>query len=272
MDRYLHRSLRTFALLTAFLLLPSASPTAHAEGAGVLMRIPSARAGAEIPVFVHATEGAKVAIVLLPGGGGGIGKVSDSGWPDSGNFLVRSAQLFAGSGFNVAIMARASDMNDMNYGFRVSKEHMDDIRRVLQMTKQKFPGPVWLVGTSRGTVSATAAGIALRDEKLIDGIVLTSSVTNYKKTGAVPSQDLDRLTVPVLVMHHERDACNVCRPYEAPAIVKGLKNAPAKKLVMVNGGTNPSGDPCENQHYHGYIGMEPEAVGIIAAWIKNPTN
>ena len=73
-------------------------------------------------------------------------------------------------------------------------------------------------------------------------------------------------------MHHEQDACNVCRPHEAPAIVKGLKNAPVKKLVMVNGGANPQGDPCEAQHYHGYIGMEKEAVGIITDWIKNPTN
>ena len=169
-------------------------------------------------------------------------------------------------------MARASDMNDMDYGFRVSKAHMDDIRRVLEMAKEKFPGPFWLVGTSRGTVSAAAAGIALGDEKLIDGIVLTSSVTKYKKTGAIPSQDLDRLTVPVLAMHHEQDGCDVCRPHEVPAIMNGLKNAPVKKLMMVNGGTNPSGDPCGAQHYHGYIGMEKEAVGVIADWIKHPTN
>ena len=266
----LHCILRIIAMLSV--LLPLASMPAYAEEVGSLMRIPSARAEANVPVFVHATDGAKATLLLLPGGGGGIGKVSDGGWPDSSNFLVRSAPLFAGSGFNVAVMARASDMNDLDYGVRVGKEHIDDIRRVLQMTKQKFPGPVWLVGTSRGTVSAAAAGIALRDEKLIDGIVLTSSVTNYKKTGAVPSLDLDRLNVPVLVMHHEQDACSVCRPHEVPAIVRGLKNAPFKKLVLVNGGANPSGDPCETQHYHGYIGMEKEAVGIIAAWIKSPTN
>jgi hypothetical protein len=261
MQHDLHRILRMIAIVSAF--LPLASTTARAEDAGALMRIPSARADANIPVFVHVTEGAKATVVLLSGGGS---------WPDSSNFLVRSAPLFAGSEFNVAIMARASDMNDLDYGFRVSKEHMDDIRRVLQMCKQKFPGPVWLVGTSRGTVSAAAAGIALRDESLIDGLILTSSVTNYKRTGAVPSRDLDRLMLPVLVMHHQQDACNVCRPHEVPAILKGLKNAPVKKLIMVNGGSNPSEDHCEAMHYHGYIGMEKEAVGIIADWIKNPTN
>jgi len=252
-------------------LLPSL-PAFAAEEVGTLIRVPSARTDAKIPVFVHATEEAKATVVLLSGGGGGIGRVSDGDWPDSGNFVVRSASLFAASGFNVAVMSRASDLNDLDYGVRVGKEHMDDIRRVLQMIKEKFPGPVWLVGTSRGTVSAAAAGIALRDEKLIDGIVLTSSVTDYKKVGAVPGQDLAAIKIPVLVLHHEKDGCRLCAPHEVPGIVNGLKNVPFKKLVMVNGGSNPQGDPCQAQHYHGFIGMEKEAVGIIADWIKRPTN
>ena len=84
-----------------------ASTNAYADEAGNLMRIPSARGDARIPVFVHATEGAKATVVLLPGGAGGMGKVSEGGWPNSSNFLVRSAPLFANSGFNVAVMARA---------------------------------------------------------------------------------------------------------------------------------------------------------------------
>lgn len=49
-----------------------------------------------------------------------------------------------------------------------------------------------------------------------------------------------------------------------------LKNAPVKKLIMVDGGANPVGDPCEGLHWHGYIGMEKETVDIIADWIKHP--
>jgi hypothetical protein len=43
-----------------------------------------------------------------------------------------------------------------------------------------------------------------------------------------------------------------------------------KKLVMVDGGGDPRGDPCEALHWHGFIGMEKEAVDIIGDWIKNP--
>jgi len=41
---------------------------------------------------------------------------------------------------------------------------------------------------------------------------------------------------------------------------------------MVNGGANPTGDACGALHYHGYIGMEKEAVGFITNWIKKPTS
>lgn len=34
----------------------------------------------------------------------------------------------------------------------------------------------------------------------------------------------------------------------------------------------PGGDPCEAQHWHGFIGMEHEVVDQIAGWIKNTLN
>lgn len=52
--------------------------------------------------------------------------------------------------------------------------------------------------------------------------------------------------------------------------MRGLTNAPVKKLVMVNGGSGAQGNPCEALHYHGYIGMEQEAVNVVVGWIRNP--
>ena len=104
------------------------------------------------------------------------------------------------------------------------------------------------------------------------GLVLTSSVLNYKKPGAIPKQDLAAIHIPVLVLHHSKDECVLCRPYEVPAILRGLTNAPVKKEVMVDGGANPSGDVCAALHWHGFIGAEGEAVATIGDWIKHPTN
>lgn len=76
----------------------------------------------------------------------------------------------------------------------------------------------------------------------------------------------------MLVVHHERDACNTCTPWEVRAIAGKLKNAPVKKNVLVNGGAGASGDFCEPMHFHGYIGMEKAVLDLIAAWIEKPVN
>lgn len=103
----------------------------------------------------------------------------------------------------------------------------------------------------------------------MQGLVLTSSVTS-KKTGAIASQNIGSLKIPTLVVHHKYDACKICSPYEASLISSDLKSAPVKKFVMIEGGSNPEGDPCENKHWHGFINFEKETVKIITDWIKNP--
>jgi hypothetical protein len=240
------------------------------DAAGSMVRIPSARDGAQIPVFMHGTTGATATLVLLPGGAGGIGRVGASGWPDGGNFLIRSGPLFAAQGFNVAMVARPSDQTDMGYPFRISADHVSDLTLVLREVRRTWPGPVWLVGTSRGTVSATAAGIALRDAGLVDGIVLTSSIVRSSVTGNVPGLALQALRVPVLVVHHSLDACRFCLPSEVAAVERGLVNSPVHRLLWVDGGEGVTGDPCEAAHYHGFMGVEAKAIGLIADWIRHP--
>lgn len=243
--------------------------TVSSRAADQVIRLES-RPGVKVPVFYMKRDGATATVVLLPGGAGGIGKIED-GKPTGTNFLVRTRDTFADAGLNVAVMSRASDKADLDYPDRVAEDHMTDIKALVDYLKKDAGVPVWLVSTSRGTVSATAAAVKFGNSDL-GGIVLTSSVVNYKKVGAVPTQDLAAIKVPVLVLHHEQDGCAHCRPHEVPAIVKGLKNAPYKKLVMVNGGGNPTGDPCEALHYHGFIGMEKEVVALITDWMKRPTN
>ncbi|MEI6737853.1 MAG: alpha/beta hydrolase [Pseudomonadota bacterium] len=248
-------------LLAALLSFP-------AVAADALVRLET-RAGVVIPVFYMKRDDATATVILLPGGAGGFGQIVD-GKPSGQNFLVRARAYFSEAGLNVAVMGRPSDKNELDYTDRIASAHMEDIKKLVDYLKADSGLPVWLVGTSRGTVSATAAAISFGNENLA-GIVLSSSVVSYKKIGAVPTQDLAAIRIPVLVLHHEKDGCKICAPHEVPAIVKGLKNAPVKKQIMVNAGENPAGDPCEAMHYHGYIGMEKSAVGLITGWIKHPT-
>jgi hypothetical protein len=252
--------------LMAAIALTLLSFTANADGH--LYKIET-RPGVKTTVFWEAREGTTATVFLFPGGGGGFGKVEE-GKPTSNNFLVRSVPHFLANGFNVVIFGRPSDSEGLDYADRISDSHLTDVRAVLAFVKIQSNLPIWIVGTSRGTVSATATVIKLQ-EPSIAGLVLTSSIVSYKKIGAVPTQDLAAIRVPVLVLHHAKDACVHCRPYEVSNILRGLKNAPAKKEIMVDGGSDPTGDPCAALHWHGYIGMEKEAVDMIGNWIKQPS-
>jgi hypothetical protein len=246
-----------------------AAPVFAAEGR--MINVPS-REGVVVPVFWVPQASAPATLVLLSGGTGTIGRLNESGWPASGNFLIRSGKLFAAHGFNLAMVAKPSDLEGLDPHSRVSDRHLEDMHKALRYLKLQSDVPIWLVATSQSTISAAAVAIAERENGLVAGIVLTSSITSYKIPNAVPKLDLDRIRVPVLVMHHENDACFACRAYETSHIYDGLKNAPVKKLLLVNGGGEPRGDPCEPYHHHGYIGMEQAAVDMIAAWIRKPVN
>ena len=255
-----------FRVMIAGLLIALAV-TSHAEG--ILFKVPT-RDGVATTLFWETAPDAKATVFLFPGGGGGFGKFED-GKATGGNVLVRSAPYFLANGFNVAIFGRPNDMDELGWTERTEPKHMTDAAKVLEFVKQKSGLPVWIVGTSRGTVSATAMAINVHDPA-IAGLVLTSSVVRFATPGAVPRQDLKAITLPVLVYHHAKDACKHCQASEAPYIIKGLSNAPVKKLMVVDGGANPTGDECAGQHWHGFIGMEREAINQIADWIKKPIN
>lgn len=251
-------------LLLSLLFIVTAVPSFAAEER--LVRIDT-RPGVFVTVSYIQHAEARATVVLLPGGTGGI--LLRSGPLASSSFLVESRDIFFSSGFNVAVVNKPSDVKDLDFDFRAGPQHVEDLRQVVAYLKKEGGLPVWLVGSSRGTISATAAAIAFGNDELA-GIVLTSSITAWWKNGAVPSQDLKAIRIPVLVLHHEQDACQICMPGQAPRIIQGLTNAPVKKLVVVSGGGPPSGDECTSTHWHGFVGLEQEVVRIIAEWIRKP--
>ena len=218
-------------------------------------------------------------VILLTGGAGGLGY--KNGQVTSQNFLIRSRDLFAAQGFNVIAPGIPSDQRELDYDFRASAEHAEDLQSVVTWAQQQSAAPVWVIGTSRGTISATNLAIAQQKQQQkapstaprqgLAGIVLTASVTAYSKAGAVPTQDLASLRLPVLVVHHRQDACKICAPHEVPLIMRGLKNVAVKKLLWIDAGSNPQGDPCEALHWHGFIGAEADTVQQIADWVKAPS-
>ena len=268
------KALNTTAILHLLITLTSITCAAplHAQEnpPGQVERI-TTREGVSVPVYALWKAQASASVVLFSGGAGGYGNIAGDGWPAGGNFLIRTGRHWATYPFNIIMIGRPSDGIDLASGsVRTGDLHNADNVAIFNYIKEKSAAPLWLVGTSMGTISAAAAAI-FDQSRLVDGVVLSSSITAYKVPGAVPRQELDKIRVPTLILHHQNDACWACQAHETKHIATGLKNAPIKKTLIVSGGSGASGNPCEPLHHHGFIGMQNEAVDLIARWIIQPT-
>ncbi len=220
--------------------------------------------GAVLPYLLStdAAQPADAVAVLFTGGQGRVGLL-DKGIPQPGaNFLVRSRSLFVNQGVATAVLDAPSDLRGMNDRFRMSAGHAHDVGTVVADLRRRLPGlRVYLVGTSRGTVSAAYAAAALG--KAVDGVVLTSSVFNAGPGGpGLSGFDYASLQAPLLLMHHADDACPVTPHHEAERL------ALRYRLVTVHGGLPAQSEPCEAFSAHGYLGVEEEAVTAIVGWMQ----
>ena len=218
------------------------------------------------------------AAVLLFTGGQGVANIPDMpgpGWARNGNFLVRTRAMFRDRDLFVVVIDVPSDQRGGYFAFRGTAEHAQDVAAVIADMRKRAPGvPVWVIGTSRGTISAAAVAARLPQGKGADGLVLTSSLTRPGGSKAPPggSQtvfdfDLASVTMPVLVVHHREDHC-VATPYgDAAPLREKFARAQRSELLSFSGGSPRESHECEPQAPHGFFGIEREVVDAIADWI-----
>lgn len=144
------------------------------------------------------------------------------------------------------------------------EQHAADIGAIIAALAARFPGAeFYLVGTSKGTVSAAALGARLGAK--IAGVVLTSTVTQASRGGeGLSGFDFGKLNVPVLLMHHKSDACHVTPYYAVERIAKEYRIP----LVTVTGSDGARGAYCQAFSYHGYAGRESEVAAAIVQWVN----
>jgi len=261
------------SILLAFLWMSSCSSSAIAQQE--IVTLPT-RAGVtqsyfltSIPKNLHALA------VLFPGSGGLIHLRTENGKPrfNQGNFLVRSRAEFVKRGVAAAILDVPSDQQSgwgMSDEFRLGDAHFNDMSAVIEDLEKRFPGlPLFLVGTSRGTISAAALGARLGQRAA--GAVLTSTMffqtpRNSKEPGQGLSQfDFSTIKVPLLFVHHVSDQC-VSTPYGDAA-----RLSDRYPLITVFGGSSPTSGPCDAFSQHGFLGKESETVEEIVNWmLKKP--
>ena len=229
------------------------------------------RPGVTLPFFIANMGGVKpeAAALLLIGGGGNIRLRVEDGQTKfgQGNFLPRARREFIRNGILPVILDNPTDQqagDGMSDDFRESAAHVTDIRAVRAELEKRYPGlPVFVVGTSRSTLSAAHLARALPAE--LKGAVLSSSLF-YSGGGQRARQVLagyrwEQIKIPLLFVHHQDDGCGAT-PYREAA-----RLGTRYPLVTVHGGKPPESAPCEPFSNHGFFGKEAETVDAIAAWM-----
>lgn len=268
------------ATAAAVLALAGALAQAQPAPCGELLSLPS-QAGGTLRLALHVTPSPSHTLVLLAGGSGHV-DLDDAGCPRAlrGNSLVRSMPLWRQAGFAVALVDAPSGHQgeDGLAGFRTAPEHAQDLGTVIAALRARVGGSVWLLGTSRGTLSALNAAARLRGERAPDGLVL-SSVLTVGQAGArkrwvaqtVFDLPLEQVRQPVLLVGHALDACPRSPPGQMAVLARRLR-VERLQVVTVSGGpgaVDAAGlQACEGRAPHGFIEQEVEVAAGMARFIR----
>jgi hypothetical protein len=182
----------------------------------------------------------------------------------------RARGLLTARGHVLVLVDVPSDQRDLGGDFRESPEHAADLAAVIAHARKAFGKPVWLLGHSRGTHSAVTAATRLSGDAAPDGIVLAAAILESSRFGSATAKPLqnsgvETLRIPVLVLHHTQDACQVSPPAKLPELQAKLPAAKSR-IIMYEGWTS-RGAPCEVQAFHSFNGIEQRVVDDLSAYV-----
>ncbi|HEX7635755.1 MAG TPA: alpha/beta fold hydrolase [Noviherbaspirillum sp.] len=252
--------MKPFYVVGIFLLSIGLSATVKAANDSIVKIERQGRA----PVLYLATipETATKVGAILFAGSNGVLDLAGKGIPQPGsNFLIRSRNLFSEHGVATASFDPSADSGPLSDNVRMSALHAEEVELVMTDFKKRYGlDEIYLVGTSRGTISAAHLGAYFKDR--ISGVVLTSTVFSSNRVGpGLAGFNFDRIQAPLLFVHHRRDACKVTPPSGAESMSGRFT------VAFVDGGAGKEGGGCGPFSAHGYLGREKETVDTISNWI-----
>jgi hypothetical protein len=270
----------SLGLLAAVVTLTSPEVASGQGRCGEVVRLSTHDRTTTLVSIAGPASAGQTALVLLVGGGGHL-NLDDKGCPRSlvGNSLVRSLPHFHAAGFATALVDAPSDHpgEDGLAGFRLSSKHADDLGKVIAEVRRRSNGPVWLVGTSRGTISPVNAAARLASATAADGVVLTSAITSGGKGGQKPwvvqtvfDARLDAIRMPVLVVGHAADNCPRT-PASLMGQITARTNGAREQVVTVTrgpGGGQTGLEACQGRTPHGFLGQEAAVAAGIARFVR----
>jgi pimeloyl-ACP methyl ester carboxylesterase len=203
-------------------------------------------------------------IVMFSGGADDIGIEKDGVIRHGDNFVVRSRDLWTARGYGV-VLVDAIDHQSMR-GKRSTDAYAAVTREVVAFAHEQANAPVWVMGTSQGSIAAMNAASHARGEELA-GVILTESVSilgaSHETVFDAHPEDVH---IPALVVANRDDRCKVAPPSMADAIAQSMRNTHAT-VLFVQWGEVRSSNECASLSPHGYYGIEGTVVNDIAEWM-----
>lgn len=200
------------------------------------------------------------AVVLLFPGGGGKAVISESGAIKSRHTFVRSLDLWSQYQIDAVLVDSPYDLGDLRrVNLRGRDDHLTRVDEVLSFYKAKLGLPIWIFGHSMGSSTATYYANELAKAKgKLNGVIVAGSINSA-------SLD-DDVSLPVLGIHHQDDACAGTPVSATRRIIEGRPAKYVSKLEIIEGGIS-EGNVCDSFAYHGFNQTEPELVKRAAQFI-----
>jgi hypothetical protein len=156
----------------------------------------------------------------------------------------------------------------LNDAIRLSATHAAELQGFINAAVNRWGKPVWVVGTSNGSISTVTAGGFQPALAGLRGVVLTSPVTVLPFADQ-PTFNLyaSRITVPALVVWHRDDHCPLSPPAGSAVLFTVIPSAEKASRAFEHGHSVAT-DPCGAFSEHGYAGIEEEVVEKIAEFIR----
>ena len=215
--------------------------------------------------LLYAAKTPKATLLFIPGGPGSFGLgPQHKDLRNHSTLMLRELALSTDlrAEINVVIFDNPTKMDLGHRGVqpRYGDDHLERIEDIVQFYKNKMGVPVWLMGHSNGTISATEyINRSGQNAQSVAGLILSGSraeITIDKK-----------INLPLLMMHHETDQC-AGTPYATAqrnyAKLKDLDSA-VSEFKTISGG-EAAGNPCSDG-FHMYRGAYSEASRQIEAFI-----
>ena len=211
--------------------------------------------------------------VILPGSPSVVRPVVENGVMTNsrltGNFLIRARRFLVDESVaSLIVDCHSESGDDCSSSYQASKQRQEDVDKLIAEVKTRNPSitEVWLVGTSKGTISSSF--MPIYNPSGYAGAIHTASITDPNARGSyreLAGFDYKKSTVSQFFVHHLNDPCALTTYPSAKSIAEKY----AVPLITVTGGSGFQGGACEAFTEHGFRGKEKEVMSAVTAIIKS---